>query len=205
MINVNAVGDACPIPVVKTKDAIRTLGEQGGQVRTLVDNEIAVQNLSKMAAQKKWDCKSEKLSDGNFAVTITVGQGGTDVSDIPETCSPEAAPGKKRTVVVFDAGVVGDGVETLGRVLMKSFTFALTKQETPPSAIICYNGGAYLTCEGSEVIEDLKTLERAGTEVYTCGTCLDFYGLKEKLLIGSISNMYAIAEMMLTADLVLHP
>ena len=51
MIKVNAIGDACPIPVAKTKNAIRKL-QGAGSVETLVDNEIAVQNLTKMAVQK---------------------------------------------------------------------------------------------------------------------------------------------------------
>lgn len=198
------MGDACPIPVVKTKDAIKQLGPQGGTVRTLVDNEIAVQNLTKMANQKNWKVSSEKLGDAQYAVTITVGEGGENaVSDIPETCTPAAGP--KKTVVVFDAGVVGDGIEALGRALLKSFTFALTKLDVFPTTILCYNGGAYMTCEGSEVLEDLKTLEANGTKIMTCGTCLDFYGLRDHLQVGSVTNMYEIAETLLTADLVVHP
>lgn len=198
------MGDACPIPVVKTKEAIKSLGEAGGTVRTLVDNEIAVQNLTKMAQQKQWEVTSEKLGEEQYAVTIKVGQGGeTAVSDIPEVCAPTGAA--KKTVVVFDAGVVGDGIEKLGRTLLKSFVFALTKLDTPPTTIICYNGGAYMTCEGSEVLDDLKTLAEGGTEIMTCGTCLDFYGLRDHLKIGSVTNMYDIAEKMLEADLVVHP
>ena len=75
MITVNAMGDACPIPVVKTKNAIRELGEAGGVVETLVDNEIAVQNLTKMANQKGYGVKSEKLAVNQFKVTMTVGEG----------------------------------------------------------------------------------------------------------------------------------
>lgn len=71
MIKVNAIGDACPIPVVKTKNAIREL-QGGGTVETLVDNEIAVQNLTKMANQKGYDVHSEKVADNEFKVTMTV-------------------------------------------------------------------------------------------------------------------------------------
>ena len=204
MIDVNAIGDACPIPVVKTKEAIRQLGNAGGQVRTLVDNEIAVQNLSKMAVQKQWECVSEQMADGNYQVIITVPGGEADPgADLPETCTVPA--GKRRTVVVFDADVMGDGVDALGRVLIKSFVLALTKQDTLPAAIICYNGGAYLTCEGSEVIEDLKTLADAGPEIHTCGTCLEYYGLKDKLQVGSVTNMYEIVQLLLEADTVVRP
>lgn len=73
MIHVNAMGDACPIPVVKTKNAIAQLGGPGS-VETLVDNEIAVQNLTKMANQKGYAVRSEKLEPGKFRVVMTVGE-----------------------------------------------------------------------------------------------------------------------------------
>ena len=72
MLKVNAMGDTCPIPVVKTKDAIRQLGADGGVVETLVDNEIAVQNLTKMANQKGYGVESEKLGENEYRVTMTV-------------------------------------------------------------------------------------------------------------------------------------
>ena len=73
MITVNAMGDTCPIPVVKTKNAIKELNG-AGVVETLVDNEIAVQNLTKMANQKGYGVKSEKISDGQYKVTMEIGK-----------------------------------------------------------------------------------------------------------------------------------
>ena len=73
MITVNAMGDTCPIPVVKTKNAIKELNG-AGVVETLVDNEIAVQNLTKMANQKGYGVKSEKISDGQYKVTMEIGE-----------------------------------------------------------------------------------------------------------------------------------
>jgi selenium metabolism protein YedF len=83
---------------------------------------------------------------------------------------------------------------------MKAFIFALTNQDEVPEKVICYNSGAYLTTEDPDTIKDLKALEEAGAQIMTCGTCLDFYGLKEKLKVGGITNMYAIAETMQKAD-----
>ena len=71
MIKVNAMGDVCPIPVIKTKNAIKEMAE-GGVVEVLVDNEIAVQNLTKMAKQKQYVCRSEKVAENEYKVTITV-------------------------------------------------------------------------------------------------------------------------------------
>lgn len=69
---VNAMGDACPIPVVKTKNAIKEL-IGAGMVETLVDNEIAVQNLTKMAQQKNYGVRSEKLGENQYRVIMTIG------------------------------------------------------------------------------------------------------------------------------------
>lgn len=88
---------------------------------------------------------------------------------------------------------------------MKAFVFALTKQDRLPETILCYNSGAYLTCEGADTLEDMKLLEAEGVNIMTCGTCLDFYGIKEKLAVGSVTNMYEIVEKMETADSIVRP
>ena len=74
-----------------------------------------------------------------------------------------------------------------------------------PAPVLFYNGGAHLTCEGSDSLEDLRTLEAQGVEILTCGTCLDFYRLKEQLAVGGVTNMYDIVEKQMEADLVLRP
>ena len=100
---------------------------------------------------------------------------------------------------------MGEGSEELGRILIKGFLFALTQQEHLPSTVLFYNGGAKLTTEGSASLEDLKTLEANGVEILTCGTCLDYYGLKDKLAVGGVTNMYVIVEKQMQADLVFRP
>lgn len=204
MIQVNAIGDACPIPVVKTKNAIRELSGPGS-VETLVDNEIAVQNLTKMANQKGYGVKSEKLGEDQYKVIMTVGEG----AEMPEENEGEAClvqPGeKKKIVVVIASSEMGGGKEELGRTLMKGFIYALGQQDTLPETILFYNGGASLSCEGSPALEDLKSLEAQGVEILTCGTCLDFYNLKSKLRVGDVTNMYVIAEKMMGAHLIVKP
>ena len=100
---------------------------------------------------------------------------------------------------------MGEGNEELGKVLIKGFIFALTQLEELPKTILFYNGGAKITAEGSESLEDLKTLEAQGVEIMTCGTCLDYYGLKEKLQVGTVTNMYSIVETMNHADKIIRP
>ena len=234
MIKVNAMGDACPIPVIKTKNAIREMNG-AGQVEVLVDNEIAVQNLTKMAKQKGYQCQSEKISDDEYKVMITVPEGNKSAAadqdaamnaaregaahesegvagtagetageDAGQTaCLPDSR--KKKKIVVLRSGKMGEGNDELGAVLMKGFIYALTELDNLPETILLYNGGASLSCEGSDSLEDLKTLEAQGVEIMTCGTCLNYYGLSDKLAVGTVTNMYAIAEKMSEADTIICP
>ena len=202
MIQVNAIGDACPIPVVKTLNALKELGG-AGTVQTLVDNEIAVQNLTRLAESKGCTIETEKRSEKEFCVTITTAGAVAAAENEEISCTVPAE--KKKTVVVVSADHMGEGSEELGRILIKGFLFALTQQEHLPSTVLFYNGGAKLTTEGSASLEDLKTLEANGVEILTCGTCLDYYGLKDKLAVGGVTNMYVTVEKQMQADLVLRP
>lgn len=206
MIQVNALGDACPIPVVKTKNAMKELGGSG-VVETLVDNEIAVQNLTKMANQKGYKVSSKKLSDRQYQVTMEIGENAADKQTAPteaesETCIPDA---RENTVVVIASATMGEGDPELGRLLMKGYLYALTQLDTLPKTLLFYNGGAALTCEGSASLEDLKSLEAQGVQILTCGTCLNHYGLTDSLKVGEVTNMYVIAETMAGAAKIIKP
>ena len=118
-------------------------------------------------------------------------------------CTVPAA--QKKTVVVISADHMGEGDEKLGKILMKGFVYALTQLDTLPQTVLLYNSGAYLSCEGSDSLEDLRSLEAQGVEVMTCGTCLNHYGLTEKLGVGSVTNMYVIAQTMVEAGHIVKP
>ena len=204
MIQVNAMGDTCPIPVVKTKNAIKEMGGSG-TVEVLVDNEIAVQNLTKMANQKGYQISSKKLEEHKYQALITVGEGAAEEVEADEAtyCVPDGRA--KKTVVVIDSNLMGRGNDELGKVLMKGFIYAITQQDVLPGKMVFYNGGATLTCEGSDSLEDLQSLEAQGVEIVTCGTCLNYYEMSDKLKVGSVTNMYDICETMVTADLIVKP
>ena len=203
---VNAMGDACPIPVVKTKNAIKELSG-AGMVETLVDNEIAVQNLTKFGNSKGFTVSSEKKTEKDFTVTFQIPENSTTSTPAAESAGPACTPDSKKhgLVAVLSANTMGNGEEQLGKILMKSFIFALTKQDQLPEIILCYNSGASLPCEDSDSLEDLKSLEAEGVKILTCGTCLDFYGLKEKLAVGGVTNMYEIVEIMESAGTIVRP
>ena len=192
MILVNALGDACPLPVIKTMHALKELNG-AGTVEVLVDNEIAVQNLTRLADNKHCTIETEKRSEKEYCVTITAGEAVEETGDEETLCT------------IPTAHHMGEGNDELGKILLKGFLFALTQQEKLPSTILFYNGGASVTCEGSASLDDLRTLSKLGVEILTCGTCLNYYGLSDKLQVGEVTNMYVIAEKQMQADLILRP
>ena len=198
---VNAMGDVCPVPLVKAKNAIAELAGSG-KVEVLVDNEIAVQNLEKMAQQKGYGFLVKEKKEKEYHVEFTVSETEPAETEEKTVC---LVPAAKKTKLVLSADHMGEGAEELGKILMKSFLYALTQQDELPDTILFYNGGAKLTCEGSESLEDLKDLAARGVEILTCGTCLNFYGITEKLQVGSVTNMYDIVERMSSADRVIKP
>ena len=205
MIKVNAIGDACPIPVVKTKNAIREIGGSG-VVEVSVDNEIAVQNLLKMAKQKEYEAEFEKKSNTEYIVTINVNGGAaSDTKPVTKATVKSDEIKLKETIVVIDSDKMGDGDEEFSKTLLEGFIYALSSQDIPPAKILFYNTGVRLTTEGSASIEDLKVLEKAGAKIYSCGACLNNYGLTEKLSVGEVTNMYDIVSYLMEADLVIRP
>ena len=201
-IKVDAMGDQCPIPVIKTKKALKEITETT-LVEVHVDNEIAVQNLSKMAKQKNLEYKCEKLEEQHYIIKINAEAEGVSIQqkapaeNDKEICYPDR---KSNTVVVLSSNQMGNGSEELGQILMKGFIFALTELDELPSTVLLYNSGVKLSTEGSNSIEDLKTLQAQGVEILSCGTCLNYYDLTEKLQVGDVTNMYFILEKMAQAD-----
>ena len=191
MIEVDAMGQACPIPVIMAKKAVReNTGKENISVK--VDNEVATQNLSKMAAQLGIGIEVNKVSEKEFTVLLKAKDGvNLNPVDVPQTSSGEYA-------VVINADQMGAGDEGFGKKLLEGFIYALTEQDVLPKFVVCYNSGVKLTTENEKTVNDLKALASQGCEVLSCGLCLDFYGLKEKLKIGSPTNMYRITEIMRT-------
>ena len=200
---IDCKGMACPLPVVNAKKASEEL-HAGDVLTVLVDNEIAVQNLTRFAEHKGFGVSAEKKADQEYAVIMQIAGGAAEPAREEEAaCVMDSR--RKGMLVVLSANVMGTGDPKLGTSLMKAFVFALTKQDQLPDTILCYNTGAYLTCEGADTLEDLKLLESEGVTVLTCGTCLDFYGLKEKLAVGGATNMYDIVERMENAAQIIKP
>lgn len=219
-MKIDAMGQVCPIPVVKAKKALDQ-AEAGTIIEIHVDNEIAVANLEKMASSQGCSFSGTKVNDTHYVVNIEKGMvsektseqlaaesdsGAVNQDEAENRQLDEAGMGHgHKQIVVIASAYMGTGDERLGKTLMKGFLFALSQLEDLPKKILFYNSGVTLTTEGSESIEDLKAMEEQGVEIVSCGTCLDFYGLTSKLQVGAVTNMYAIVQAMAQADQILRP
>ena len=185
-LEVDARGMQCPKPVIETKKAIERVNE--GTITTIVDNDIAKENVSKLAKSLSYDVEVREVN-GDYHVNIYKGLLETDFM-------PETKTLTKDLVVVIGKDFMGEGSKELGKVLIKGYFYTLTEAKPYPKAILFINSGVNLTTEGSEVISDIRKLESEGVEVLSCGTCLDYFNLKDKLIVGGVSNMYTIVEKM---------
>lgn len=185
MRKIDCRGMECPKPVIEVKKYFDSIGE--GEAKVLVDNEIALNNVTKFATGHGYQVES--LEEGNlFELTIEK-RGCLQIEE-----------DKKDIVLLITSDELGSGDERLGKTLMKSYFYALSENEELPSKIFFLNSGVRLTVKSSEVIESLKSLVENDVAIYSCGTCLDFYNLKDELGVGEITNMYTIVEAMNKCD-----
>ena len=198
MIEVNAMGKVCPIPVIMTKKVLRE-NTTGENIMIRVDNEIATQNLIKMAGQLNIKSNVTKLSDAEYTVLYDL-EGCEACAVLNDSSVLEQ--GADEYVVAINSDKMGTGDEAFGTTLLENFIYALTEQDRIPKMVVMYNSGVRLVTENEKTVKDLKTLQEKGTEILACGLCLDFYGLKEKLRVGSATNMYRIVEIMRTNKVV---
>ena len=202
---INAVGKQCPMPVILAKKALEETPE-GGTVTVIVDNDIAVQNLSKLAVQKQYGFVSRETEENLYEVRMTAGSEKTVQPKEQQEEKPMSVEGKTGdTVVVLSSDKMGEGRPGAREDAHERVCLCADPADQKPDRILLFNNGAKLSCEGSDALKDLKTLEEGGTEILTCGTCLNHYGLEEQLAVGEVTNMYMIAETMMQASNIVKP
>ncbi len=185
--HIDARGLSCPQPVILTKKALETGGES---VTTIVDNEAALENVSRLAQ--------------GLGYNVEVEQQGKDYHIHIEKTGPRPDQAEYSDGVILITGqYMGRGDDALGKILMKSFLYTLTQMKDTVATMIFINSGVTLTSQGSEVLDYLLELEQSGVEILSCGTCLDYYNLKNQLMVGRVSNMYSILERVSAADKVI--
>lgn len=184
---VDAKGQNCPIPVIMAKKEIEG-GEQSFVVQ--VDNTTAVRNLEKLASSRGFASKVEE-KDGVYSVAF----------EKAEDVCPALQEEKGSNWVVFvGKDTVGTGSDELGANLMKMYFYTIAQEKELPAAILFMNGGVRLPVLNDQVVEHLRDMQSRGTDILVCGTCLNFFGIADKLQVGTVSNMYDITQRMLYAD-----
>ncbi len=191
---IDARGLACPQPVLLTRKGLA----ESNQVLTIVDNETAQQNVSRMAEKAGCQVQVEKREDGIY---LNLTKLDSPQTESPGPCANAAASGP--LVLTIPSEFMGRGDEELGYILIRAFFHTLGETQPSPEIIVFFNSGVKLTIEGSPVLEDLRSLSDKGIQILVCGTCLNHYEIKDKVAVGEVSNMYAIAEALLQAGKVI--
>jgi len=202
MKTVDAKGKLCPVPLIMTKKALTEMGENE-TMEVLLDNETSMKNVVRML--EEFGMKVNLQQSGNV-YKLSVSKTGVipDTSNAKEFCSIENRQISEYTIA-FQRNKMGDGDDALGTILIKAFVNTLPEVDKKPGKIVFLNAGVFLALKDSPVIESLKKLENMGTEIHVCGTCLDFYGKKEELAAGRVSNMYDILDVLSKSSSVLYP
>ncbi len=188
---VDARGLACPQPVILTRKAL----QESDAVTTIVDNETARSNVSRMAAKQGCQVDVEEREDGIYVHLTRREESAEEIAPQMVAVPPASGP----LVLTVPSDIMGRGDEELGGILVRAFFHTLGEMEPLPQTIIFFNSGVKLVVEGSPVVEDLQALKARGIEILACGTCLGHFELKDKVVVGEVSNMYTIAETMLGA------
>jgi selenium metabolism protein YedF len=189
-IVVDARGLACPEPVVLTSRAL----EKADEITTIVDNQVAKENVSRLARSKGFRVKIE-AKEGLFYLHLKRESAQCETA----SCQPVSGP----TILLIGSDTFGRGSEELGQLLMRSFLHTLSEVSPLPDQVIFLNSGVRLVVDGSPVLDDLRVLEDQGIEILACGTCLGYYEIKDRVAVGQISNMYDIASALLSAGKVI--
>lgn len=187
---IDAIGKACPIPVIMAKKEIDR-GEDNIIVK--VDNKIAVENLKKLAASTGFLVETKEENDVFY---VAISKECKECNAMLEQIEKETTLPKSDHVIFIGKEYIGEGNEELGKNLMRMFLYTLTESKEIPTHILLMNGGVKLATLDLQTVEHMKVLVDKGVELLVCGACLNFYNIADDLKVGSVSNMYDIVSKM---------
>ena len=190
-LTVDVRGGLCPKPVIETKKV--SDANPSATIITIVDNEVSRDNVEKFGKSRGYGVDIRQ--DGkDFYLTMT-----PNANPVAEICEPMSYGNR---VILMTKDYLGEGSEELGRNLMKTFWVCMVEADVKPSKIYFINSSVKMVTNDSVHLENIKKLADAGVEIAACGICLDFYGVKENVGVGSITNMYAITDAILGDNIV---
>ncbi len=217
-------GLTCPEPVLRTKKLIDD--QSLSCIEVLVDSEVNVQNLTRLGNSQKLTVLCE-AADEHFRVVLQRSATNSEEQEPAEhhhdastTKSSTIAAGGNTisstatgTIILISRNTFGEahGSEKskedhdFSANLLNLFLQTLLQSGHEPRAILMVNSGVKLMDPDGPYIKVLNELKEKGIEVLACGLCLDYYGLKSKVPVEQVTNMFAICEYLFSADRIISP
>jgi selenium metabolism protein YedF len=201
---VDTRGQQCPAPLIATRRALKESGN-GLSFKVLTDNRTSLENISRFLKDNGIPFIFEE-KESIWTITITRAESGLPITNAEDYCK-QSVPHFVRGdfVIAFTSDKMGEGDEELGRLLAVNFIKAIKDLEVLPSKLVFYNNGVKLGAKDSPVYEHLKDIESMGVGLFLCATCVNHYSLGDKIEIGTLSNMFEIAQIMASAGKIIKP
>jgi len=200
MATVDVRGQACPMPLIATKKALKEVGADE-EIVILIDNKTSCDNVERFLHDNGMVVR---IAEEDAVYTLTMRKSDKELTH-PDAASYCPTCAATPHVIAFSGNRMGSGSEELGEILMKAFVNTIKEVEPLPSHLIFYNAGIFLTVEGSSLLQPLHELQEMGVTVLVCGTCAEYYKKKEQVRVGTISNMYTILEALSAAGNIIQP
>jgi selenium metabolism protein YedF len=201
---VDTRGQKCPAPIIAAKKALNE-SKKGKSFKVVTDNQTSLNNLTRFLKDNKTKF-SVAESQGIWTITITKTTSEETPQKVEKYCHSDVPHFSQGDfIIAFTSDKMGTGDEDLGSLLMANFITALKDLDHLPSGMVFYNSGVMLGSDDSPVIGHLRKIEKMGVKLLLCATCVNHYSLSEKIHIGTLSNMYEIAQAMASASSVIKP
>jgi selenium metabolism protein YedF len=201
---VDTKGQLCPAPLIATKRALKET-PAGESFIVLTDNQTSFTNVSRFLKDNNTPFTVGE-EEGIWSLTVSKTSGELTKTDAEEYCTNDVPHFQKGYfIVVLSSDKLGEGDPDLGSLLMTNFIKAIHDLDILPSRMVFYNRGVFIGKNDSAVLDLLKDLERMGVSLYLCGTCIKHYSLEDEIHIGTVSNMFEIAQIMSSAGKVVKP
>ncbi|MCX6328822.1 MAG: sulfurtransferase-like selenium metabolism protein YedF [Bacteroidia bacterium] len=204
MRTIDTRGQQCPAPLIATKRALKET-KKGDSFKVLTDNKTSLENISRFLKDNKTEFSVEEAA-GVWTITVTKISVNVTLNNAENYCTTEVPHFSQGDfIIVFSSDKMGEGDSELGHLLMANFIKAIKDLEILPKKMVFYNNGVKLGTVDSPVFEHLREIEKMGVGLFLCATCAKYYSLEEKIKVGSLSNMYEIAQVMASASNILKP
>lgn len=205
-MKIDTKGKQCPAPIIMTKKGIKS-AQEGEKIEVILDNATSCLNLSNFLTEMKIEFTTENAVNETI-ITFYKGEGIVVKNDAgDEVCSvSDNATDVSNYAIVIKSETMGEGDEELGTLLMRAFVSTVCESELSlPRYVVLYNSGVKLAVAGSDITVRLSELEQKGVEIIVCGTCADYYNLKDQISQHYIGNMFKIVEALNKVSKIVYP